>query len=134
MARSKPKNLLWNLGFLLIVLLVGVLSFQLFRKKEALSPPSRVENVKKGNGVLVVTMDKCPHCESMKKALEDLSNDKQIKGNFAWADSKDEKVADLGLSSYPSILIFKDGEHTEYADTDRSQKALLKLVKSTMIS
>ena len=124
---------MWNVGFLLIVLIVGVLSFQLLKKKEGMSPPSSVEKVKKGNGVLVVTMDKCPHCDSMKKALESLSNDKQIQGNFAWADSKDQNVADLGLSSFPSILIFKNGEHTEYADTDRSQKALLKLVKSTMV-
>jgi len=133
MAKSRQNNLLWNVVFLLFIIAIGVISYQLMKKPEAFSTANVVEKVIKGDGVLVVTMDKCPHCENMKEDLESLSEEPSTKGYFAWADSKDDSIADLGLSSFPSILVFKNGVSTEYTD-ERTKDKLLALVKSTKIA
>jgi hypothetical protein len=144
MAKSYPNKLVWNVVFLLLILAVGVVSYQLFVRREGFdmfssaskgssegsSEGSDVEKVKKGNGLLVVTMEKCPHCESMKEALVKLREDPSTKGRFAWADSKDASVSDLKLNSFPTILIFKNGEPTDYTD-GRSYDELLAVIEST---
>lgn len=130
MAKLNRSNLMWKVGFLLLVIAVGVISFQLMGKKEGYSNSSDVNKVKRGDGVLVVTMKNCPHCEKMEKDLEKLSEAKEAKDNFAWADSKDEDVSDLDISSYPTILVFKNGKSTNY-NQGRSYAELMKLVKST---
>jgi hypothetical protein len=66
----------------------------------------------------------------MKADLETMSKSPEMKGYFAWVDSKDKSVDDLALTSYPSILVFKDGEKEEYTE-DRSLEKLMELVKST---
>ena len=129
MAKSHPTSLLWNVGFLLFMLAIGVLSYQLFfKKQEGFSNSSSVEEVINGNGVLVVTMKNCPHCESMKDDLSALSSSN--KTNFAWADSKDGEVSDLDLNSFPSILVFENGTSKPYKQ-DRSKESLQELVDST---
>jgi thiol-disulfide isomerase/thioredoxin len=133
MAKMNRSNLMWKVGFLLLVIAVGVVSFQLLGKKEGYSNSSDVNRVKKGNGVLVVTMKNCPHCETMKEDLEKLSEAKEAKGYFAWADSKDADVSDLDISSYPTILVFKKGKSTSY-NQGRSYADLMKLVNSTKSS
>ena len=133
MAKSRQNTLLWNVVFLLFIIAVGAISYQLMKKPEAFSTGNVVEKVVNGNGVLVVTMDKCPHCENMKEDLQSLSEEPSAKGYFAWADSKDESVAGLELSSFPSILVFKNGVSTEYTD-ERTKDKLLSLVKSTKIA
>lgn len=133
MAKMNRSNLMWKVGFLLLVIAVGVLSFQLLGKKEGYSNSSEVNKIKKGDGVLVITMKNCPHCETMKDDLEKLSEAKEAKGYFAWADSKDPDVADLNVRSYPTILVFKNGKSTNY-NQGRSYSELMKLVKSTKSS
>jgi len=130
MRKARSSNFMWNVIFLLFLVAVGVVSFQLLNKREAFSSKMDVDKIKKGNGVIVVTMKNCPHCESMKADLETMSKSPEMKGYFAWVDSKDKSVDDLALTSYPSILVFKDGEKEEYTE-DRSLEKLMELVKST---
>ena len=130
MAKSHPTSLVWNVGFLLFMLAIGVLSYQLIFKKqeEGFSNGSDVQKVVNGNGVLVVTMKNCPHCESMKDDLTTLSSSN--KKNFVWADSKDSEVSDLNLNSFPSILVFTNGTSKPY-NQDRSRESLQELIDST---
>lgn len=129
MAKSHPTSLVWNVGFLLFMLAIGVLSYQLFAKKqEGFSNGSSIEKVVNGDGVLVVTMKNCPHCESMKDDLSALSSSNSK--NFVWADSKDSEVADLDLNSFPSILVFTNGTSKPY-NQDRSKESLQELIDST---
>ena len=129
MAKSHPTSLVWNVGFLLFMLAIGVLSYQLFfKRQEGFSSGSNVEKVVNGNGVLVVTMKNCPHCESMKDDLSALSSSNS--NNFAWADSKDSEVSDLNLNSFPSILVFTNGTSKPY-NQDRSKSSLQELIDST---
>ena len=131
MAKSRQNSLMWNIIFLLLMVAVGVISYMLIKKREGFSEASSVEKIKKGNGVLVVTLDGCPHCDDMKPDLESLSADPKMKSHFAWVDSTDESVADLEIASYPTIFVFKDGESTEF--TERSKDKIEEAVKSTMM-
>jgi len=151
MAKARPNTLMWNVGFLLIALAVGVISYQFIAKREGFTFPwdtpseekqtggssatsaSAVNKVKNGDGVLVVTMKNCPHCETMKGDLKKLSNSEDTAGHFAWADSKDESVSDLNVNSYPTILVFENGTSSNYTE-GRSYSDLLALVKSTQSS
>ena len=138
MAKVRSSNLMWNVGFLLIVLAIGVLSYQfLVKRKEGFTESqSVIKKIKNGNGVLVVTMENCPHCESMKKDLQKLSENDNIKGYFAWVDGSNKKkseeqgISDLSIQSFPTILSFKDGIPDSYRD-GRSYEELLDLVNST---
>ena len=129
MVKSHPSSLVWNVCFLLFMLAIGVLSYQLlFKRQEGFTDGSDVQKVINGDGVLVVTMKNCPHCESMKDDLAALSSSN--KKNFAWADSKDSEVSDLNLNSFPSILKFSNGTSKPYSQ-DRSKESLQNLIDST---
>ena len=138
MAKVRSSNFMWNVGFLLIVLAIGVLSYQfLVKRKEGFTEnQSVIKKIKNGNGVLVVTMENCPHCESMKKDLQKLSENENIKDYFAWVDGSDRQkseqqgISDLSIQSFPTILSFKNGIPDSYRN-GRSYEELLDLVNST---
>jgi thioredoxin-like negative regulator of GroEL len=138
MAKKHSSSLLWNVGFLLIVIVVAVLSYQYFYKKEGFTTDTSViEKIKKGNGVIVVTMKNCPHCTKMEEDLKQLSESSEYKSSFAWVDGssrqKENGISDLNVSSFPTILSFKNGIPNSESDK-RSKEELEDLIKSTQSS
>lgn len=132
MAKSKrpSKQMMWNVGFLLLVIAFGVVSYQFFKNREGLMDMDKVSKIQQGDGVLVVTMPGCHYCEQMKPDLDTLSKESDKIAVVDTGDDDGKQIAqELNVQKYPTILQFKGGAATPY-EGDRSLGALRKLVSA----
>lgn len=138
MAKKASKNMMWNVGFLLLLLAVAVGSYQLFKREgmEGQDVKNKVEQIKKLNGVVVFTMEGCGWCDKIKPALTKL-NESEVKDHFAWVHKSDqtpneELLKEFNVNSFPTILTFKNGTAVPYDDNNREYESLLALTKETI--
>jgi len=131
---------MWNVGFLILILLVAVGSYQLMKREgmeggeQDVGP--KVEKIKNGSGVIFFTMKGCGWCDKIKPALEKLSKS-DVKDHFAWVhkgddSSNDALLQEFNVTSYPTILTFKNGTAVPYNDSDREFDKLHALIKETV--
>lgn len=139
MAKKGSKNIMWNVGFLLLILAIAVGSYQLL-KREGMEggedDKKKIERVKNGNGMIVFTMEGCGWCDKVKPALEKLKQS-EVKDHFAWVhkskESTQEKLLkEYNVTSFPTILILKNGTSVPYEDNDREFESLLGEIKKVI--
>jgi thiol-disulfide isomerase/thioredoxin len=128
---SRPsKQMMWNVGFLLLVIAFGVVSYQFFKSREGLTDMDKVSKIQQGDGLLVVTMPGCGYCEQMKPDLDTLSKESTKVAVVDTGDEEGKKIAnELNVQKYPTILQFQGGSASPY-EGDRSLDALRKLVSA----
>jgi thiol-disulfide isomerase/thioredoxin len=127
-ARASSKSLVWNVGFLLLILAVGVVSYQFFKNKEGLADLDKATKISQKDGVVVFTMPECPHCESIKPDVKKLNKESNKFAVVEVGDPKsDEIIKQFEVNKYPTILQFKDGVPTVY-EQDRSYASLKQLL------
>ena len=96
---------------------------------------SRTKVIMQGNGIVMVLKgDGCIACDKMRKAADTLvaqRTDASLVIKPSTDDSDlDDLIAELGVTQYPSIFIYKGGVSTLYTETDRSLSKLKSLIPS----
>lgn len=131
--------MMWNVGFLLLILAIAVGSYQLL-KREGMegseNVKGKIEKIKKGNGMVVFTMQGCGWCTQVKPALEKLE-ESDVKDHFAWVHKssespQDDLLKEFNVNSFPTILIFKNGTSVPYEDSDREFESLHEKIKEVV--
>ena len=119
--------MMWNVGFLLLILAIAVGSYQLL-KREGMEggedDKKKIERIKNGNGMIVFTMDGCGWCTKVAPELEKLKQS-DVKQHFAWVNKskespQEELLKEFNVGSFPTILVFKNGTSVPYEDSDRA--------------
>ena len=109
----KPKNLP-RLLFLLAILLILYLIYINYLKEGMTDESEFLE----GKKLVLFYADWCGHCKKVKPEWE--KAEKKAKGNMIKIDcsGKEGKSADLmakyNVEGFPTIIVFQDGEPTEY--------------------
>ena len=131
--------MMWNVGFLLLLLAVAVGSYQLLKREGmegAEDVKSKVNKIKSGSGMVVFTMEGCGWCDKVKPALEKLKNS-DVKEHFAWvhkssSTNNEALLKEFNVNSFPTILIFKNGTSVTYEDNDREFESLYGEIKKVV--
>ena len=102
-----------------------------------------IENkVVSGPAIVLVWADWCPHCVTMRPAWDaTVSAGKAIKADFAEIESRHlkavegisntlhKKITSAGHVSFPTILMFKNGNKPVVYDKERNQDTMIKTFK-----
>ena len=101
------KQMMWKLGFLLLVVVGFAIAFQ-YRSKEGLDDP-----FDSFTGVAAFTRKGCGYCEEMRPVLDELSGNPNFK-EMDCTSGAEEIMAKCDVDGFPTIKVFKNGTPEDY--------------------
>jgi len=124
------KHLLWMYSLLLVILFCGAMTYEGFES----SPSTLFKDIANKKVFLLVYIDGCGHCTSLKPAWDAAAKkhpDKMVAIN-ATKDDPATKVliSKLNVEGYPSMFVMDNGKVVKQYSGGRTEQDLLAEVNS----
>ncbi len=101
------KEMMWKLGFLLLVVVGFAIAFQ-YRSKEGME-----DEMDSFTGVAAFTREGCGYCEQMRPVLDELSGNPNFK-EMDCTSGNEDLMEKCDVDGFPTLKVFKNGVPEDY--------------------
>lgn len=130
----KIENVTWLLNILLLIVIIGIILWVVFRKKsESFENSSEISN-QNGKAMVLFYTDWCSACQSFKNTWKELVEKHRSSDLVAFKKVNCEKNPDAvkkyKLEGYPTIILFKNGQPASIFEGERTVQNLEKFMNA----